>query len=154
MENLETTIIKTFNILRFLFDEDKKTLRTIDKIYENLILKEISIIPKEYKQTIEEVIYYVEIVLESIDYNNIYEKTKHMKDSIGVELNLYKLVLNKIKTLKIIESNIERNYLKALTKKLKPVLDCIGKILYNPYSYFERIILLKNDEIKELNKLF
>lgn len=145
---LEKHLHTTFEILRYIFDKTPQ-VKKIDDIYEEELMRSLSIIPDESLESVCHGIEIIRAIYDSLDFSKLTKKFKNIGFDIDMRLNLYSILLAQTNE-KITDAEIKSGIITIL-KKCKPLLDVLSSALKDPLRYIEK---LGKDAGKEYDDIF
>lgn len=144
---MNTQISSLLQVLRYALADHRSLVRSIDEFYEKLLLEQLALIPKSKSSTIDATAYILKCVFSSIDFASLATSLAKYDGIVKVQIDFEKLCLN------FIDNNIPdsesktRAYLRGLVKNLKPIFNCLNKIIEAPANFSSKIATyFQNDE--------
>lgn len=129
-------IHSALELLRYIF-EGQKRARLIDNIYEEELIRSLSIIPEDSLESVCHGIDIVKCVYESINFTTMNEKMARLGFPIDLRIDLFKLLEEQVK-IRIDDPRIQSG-VSVILKKCKPILDCFSVALREPLKYLNKL---------------
>lgn len=138
-------------VFREMFKEDKKTVKNIDKFYEEQLIKTIESlpIPDDAVQATCDGIYAFKCFVKSIHFDEFKRYLGTATFKISLDTDVYQTVLNLVMKIK---DTIIKNFLVSLMKKCKPIFDCFTVLVRDPLKYVE--FLATFERKNEIDSIF
>jgi hypothetical protein len=139
MSALQKTVRDLIELFRYMFAEDKALLRRIDSAYEETLIEELNLIPKEFEAY---VMNYVDILQKAygcFDIVRFYECIREYDNAAFPTLfvNSYKAFTNGLTKLTISKANKAR--VMNMVGKFEPLFTCIDHVINDTKSSFEKL---------------
>ena len=127
--SLEQTLKDLINVLRFIFENDKVTLATIDDAYESALIDALQLIPTDVKDYVLSYVNVVKTAYTCFDMAKFNQQlTKVSKNAFPIfNIDSYKLFEQGLNKLDLTNANKAR--ITSQVKKFKPLFTCIDKII-------------------------
>lgn len=144
-----------FNVMRELLSGNKKLTNMIDIDYEEEVLFETTFIPRELDELIINSINAVKIVVKNMNFISIHNGLCKVLGNAFINLrneyNIFSLFLTVIDNLKI--EDIDKQRVKNIVSKYKPLMTCIDYLINNPYQLSQRASTLQRSLSDDVNIL-
>ena len=138
-----------FNIVRQLISDNLALSQTIDNIYEQTLLNELSLIPVQYDADILKVIRVIKSVIRNISFNNIAKDIVDIAgDAIHFEIDTFKACQYTFDHLTL--TRIERARIMNLFIKFKPLFTCIDSMLSRPVQLVRKISSMQDSAYSDI----
>ena len=140
-ETLQTIVRSIINIFRYIFEDDKALVGRIDRAYEETLIEELALIPKEFE---EYVLNYVRILREAYNCFNVVkfnEALKRMGKSAFPVINIdsYQLFMNGLDKIALSKANKAR--IKNMVGKFEPLFVCANHMINDTSKTIQRLAL-------------
>lgn len=144
---MNTQISSLLQVLRYTLSDHRSLVRSIDEFYEKLLLEQLALIPKSNSSVIDVTADILKCVFSAIDFSSLATTLEKYDGIVKVQIDFEKLCLNYIdKNMLDLESK-SRAYLRSLVKNLKPIFNCLNKIIEFPAKFSSKIaIYFQNEE--------
>lgn len=129
MLTLEAEISSLLNIFRYIFADNTKLIKSIQPEYEEALLDDLKLVPKEIKDYILNYVNVVKLVLHHFDlvgFNNSL-KTISEDDFPIFTFNSYDLFIQIMGKLNL--TNKDKARIRNLTTKFKPLFSCLDLVV-------------------------
>ena len=146
-ETLEDAVRGLIGVLRYIFEEDKVLLRTIDSAYEETLVEELKLIPKQFSGYVLRYINSVLIFYKCFDIQTFNSYIKSVPLGYFVDelfVDTYSYFLKFINNYNIDKANKAR--IINITKKFVPLFKCIDNVLMNTRKTFNRLEQFRQHE--------
>lgn len=136
-------------VFREMFKDEKKTVKNIDKVYENQLIKTIEAlpIPQTGIQAICDGIYAFKCFVKSIHFAEFKKYLGTATFKISLDADVY---LTVFKLIEKIKDPIIKNFLISLLKKCKPIFDCFTVLVADPLKYVGFLASFENNDYDSL----
>ena len=138
-----TLLVKFHEILdlfRTIFANDNDILNGIDDTYEEVLTKELILIPEQYDDLILQYLTIVEVLAKNINFKNIANELETLKAENKLpsyELSSFDMISAGIKLINTAKGN--RFRILNMLIKLKPLFKCVDKVMSMPIDILKRI---------------
>jgi len=154
---------KIFEFLRYLFSDDRNTLRSIDKTYELTLYETLELIPRDIDETLDNLKNIFGLLLRHVDVEGLLNDLTD--DKVGIRfasdvnmplsaelknIGTLRYVIKMIKTSTMI-SRKEKPVILNIINKCGPLFSCIDHIIEEPEHFVTKIKLYKSDMDYNLN---
>ena len=126
--DVKKNISTIFSFVRTIFDNDINMKKALSSEYEDVVIKRVSGIPKEYRDKINKFFVLTIALIESVDF----EKFAEHLGTLSFHLNSIEMLQEYVNT---IESDFKRNAAKKLVEDLRILLICLNRVVDNPKKY-------------------
>lgn len=129
--SLKQSVQELITVFRYVFDNDKKILHSINKSYEEVLLEDLENIPRDalsYVETYVSIVKSAYMCFDMVKFNGMLE----LIDASAFpqfSLNSYELFQKGVNKLTISDDNKAR--IMNLTRKFMPLFNCIDKFVNN-----------------------
>lgn len=138
---LRDNLSKAINIFRQLYSNNRKVLNMINEDYEEVLLAELNLIPKDVVVHILSYITVINIFIDSFDLAKFTAGVEALPSSMFPHFSIdsYDLFCKGLDKLAL--SDKDKARIKNMTSKFKPLFVCLNGIIENPVG---KLVILNN----------
>lgn len=143
---MEANLSELFDVLRYVLSDERALVHSIDESYQKLLFERLSLIPKSKSSTINTTAEILKCVFSAIDYGKLSTSLAKYEGLVKIEIDFENICLRYIDNhMSDVEMKV-RAYLKSLVSSLKPIFNCLNRIISQPSKFTHKLYVYFNDD--------
>ena len=148
---MNSHISALLEVLRYALSDNRSLVRSIDDIYERLLLEQLSLIPRDTAKTVVATCDILKCILTAIDFSKLSDSLSEYDGVVTVRVDFEKLAMNSIDKYFDESEKKTRAYLQGLVKNMKPLFNCMNKIIESPGVFSRKLSLyFENNDVAHI----